>query len=199
MSPRKVIAVDIDDTLADHVEAFISWSNQEYGTAFTVDSYSDHWSELWNTEHAETERRAIAFHEAGEHGRFMIKPGSKEVLVYLKERYDLVVVTARRQMVVEESRGWIQAHYSGIFSDVRFVPIWESNNTVTKAEICRELGASYLIDDLMRHCRLAAQAGIESLLFGDYSWNRHEELPDGVYRVQNWQHVKEFFDAKDRK
>lgn len=197
MSNLSTIAIDVDDTLADHAEAFVAWSNEKYGTLLTVEDYHDHWSLLWSVDHDETARRAEIFHQTGAHRRFVVKADSVEVLRRLSKRYRLVVVTARRQLVVQDSLEWIQEYYEGIFSDVRFVPIWEADNTVTKADICRELGAQYLIDDLMRHCSLAAEAGITALLFGDYAWNRHEQLPPDITRVRDWKAVEEFFDGRN--
>ena len=43
---RKVIAIDLDDVLAAHVESFVAFSNERYGTSLQVDDYSDHWAGL---------------------------------------------------------------------------------------------------------------------------------------------------------
>jgi len=193
---KPIIAVDIDDTLADHAETFVQWSNEKYGTNLTVEDYQDHWSLMWQIEHDETEARAAAFHESGAHRHFKVKLDSKEVLGRLRERYDLVIVTARRQAVIEDSMLWIREEFGDVFREVRFVPIWDKGNTLTKAAICQELGASYLIDDLLRHCSVAAEAGLQALLFGDYRWNRDEILPANVTRVKDWGEVERYFDGR---
>lgn len=41
-----------------------------------------------------------------------------------------------------------------------------------------------------------AESNIQALLFGDYLWNKADNLPKNVSRVKNWQDVKEFFDAQ---
>ena len=97
---------------------------------------------------------------------------------------------------VEPTYEWVKKYFPGVFEGVHFVPIWETNNKVTKAEICQQIGADYLIDDLPRHCNLAAEVGIKALLFGDYSWNRNEEITEGVTRVKDWPAVVEYFDEK---
>ncbi|HLA48993.1 MAG TPA: hypothetical protein VJY84_00415, partial [Candidatus Saccharimonadales bacterium] len=65
-----------------------------------------------------------------------------------------------------------------------------------KAEVCREIGADYLVDDQPKHCLAAADAGITALLFGDYKWTRVNNLPKNVIKVRNWPAVLEYFNAK---
>jgi 5'(3')-deoxyribonucleotidase len=196
MNPRPIIAVDVDDVLAYHAEAFLEWSNNKYGTNLTIEDYTDHWSELWSITHEQSEERAIIFHKERQHRHFKPNEDALDVLLHLKKMYDLVIVTARRQEVVKDSKEWLKKYYPNIFTDVRFVPIWEEDRKATKAAICNELGASFLIDDMPRHCNLAAEEGITALLFGNFRWNRHEKLSDGVIKVKNWAEIKQFFDEK---
>ena len=190
---RATIAIDCDDVLADHAEDVVAWTNQRFGTNLTISDYTDHWSKLWQVDQTKTEELAKEYHAEGRHGVFTHKPDSLEILRELKKEYNLVIVTARRKEIVKTSLEWIEEKYPGIFNDVRFVPIWEPNNLVTKADICREIGATFLIDDLPRHCNIAAESGITSLVFGDYTWNRNETIVQGVHRVKDWQAVKDFF------
>jgi hypothetical protein len=69
----------------------------------------------------------------------------------------------------------------------------------TKGELLKSLGAQYHIDDQPKHCISALQQGIQPLLFGDYSWNRSVELPEGIVRVKNWQEVTEYFNAERKR
>ena len=46
---RKVIAVDIDDVLADSARMFIELSNQHWGTELTVDEYDEAGPRLWRS------------------------------------------------------------------------------------------------------------------------------------------------------
>ncbi len=192
---RVTIAVDVDDVLAAHVPAFIAFSNEYYGTNLTVEDYTEHWADIWHVERDEIERRASEFHVPETLLRFQKDNSADVVLSTLAKNYDLAIVTARREHTLNATHEWLDTHFYGVFKEVHFVPIWEPNNTVTKADICKNIGASYLIDDLARHCNLAAENGIKSLLFGDYSWNRKEELIPGVTRVKDWPAVLEYFNA----
>jgi uncharacterized HAD superfamily protein len=38
---RQSIAIDIDDVVVAHVDAFIEFSNKNYGTNYTIEDYVD--------------------------------------------------------------------------------------------------------------------------------------------------------------
>jgi 5'(3')-deoxyribonucleotidase len=192
---KQTIAVDVDDVLAEHVNTMIDWSNKNLHLNLTPKDYGPHYHIMWNVSVEEAEMHTIAFHESGVYKDFAVIDKAFDALQILKQSYDLVVVTARRKMVINESLEWINQFFPNIFRDVHFVPVWEPNSTVSKADICQNIGAAYLIDDLPRHCNVAAEAGISSLLFGQYSWNKDDAVNPLVTRVKNWQAVLEYFNA----
>ncbi|OGL30777.1 hypothetical protein A3F37_04135 [Candidatus Saccharibacteria bacterium RIFCSPHIGHO2_12_FULL_41_12] len=193
---KKTIAIDIDDVIAQHVPEFIEFSNKNYNTNLSMHDYRDHWAEIWQVDHEEMKKRELDFHSKRVHNFKKLKEADR-VLEFLKENYDLVIVTARPQYLVDSTHVWLERFYDGIFSDVHFVPIWEAGSKITKADVCRQIGADYLIDDMPLHCNIASSAGITALLFGDYPWNRNLDLSEGVVRVNKWSDVAEYFDAKN--
>lgn len=194
---KPVIAVDIDEVLAQHNASLVRFHNERYGTSHTLEDYiSDYWSEVWKIDKVETERRAVEFHETGAHGNLEVVDGALESLKHLQQRFHLVAVTVRRKSTVESTYQWLDMYFPEIFSDVRFIHSWDDpDTTLTKADVCDELGAGWLIDDSVRHCRLMAETGKVGILFGNYPWNQQTELPEGVVRLKDWGEVKEYFDA----
>jgi 5'(3')-deoxyribonucleotidase len=190
---RKSIAIDLDDVLAAHVEAFIAFSNAHYDTNLTVDDYSDYWASLWHVDDEEIERRAVEFHVPESVAGYAVKEEAIVALQKLHKNYDLYIVTARAKALLAITQKWIDKYFPGIFAGVHFVPIWEPNNKITKADICNQIGATYLIDDLPRHCNVAAESGLTAILFGDYAWNRHEPLDEGVIRCKTWDEIVDYF------
>jgi 5'(3')-deoxyribonucleotidase len=193
---NQTIAVDIDDVLAQHAEAFVLFSNQNYGTNITTAEYDSHWSKIWGVDKAEIDRRALEFHTTESILAYGKIEDAEPVLAALRANYNLVIVTARPKHAVQVTHQWLEQHFPGVFSAVHFVPIWEVGNTVTKADICKEIGADYLLDDVPMHCNTAAQCGVGSLLFGDYPWNEQSVLPEGVVRCADWSAVLEYFDGQ---
>jgi 5'(3')-deoxyribonucleotidase len=195
---KPTIAIDVDDVLAAHASEFVVFSNQTFGTHLTIEDYREHWGEMWNISHEETEQRAALWRVPERINSFSKLEGDLDKrLQQLSSKYDLVVVTARPSIWQDGTRSWLELHYKDIFKDVRLVPVWTNETQQTKAEVCNEIGAGYLIDDSPRHCNLAAQSGINALLFGDYAWNRNEPIVPGVVRVKDWKAVMEYFDGRD--
>lgn len=180
----------MDDVLAGHAEAFIQFSNGNYTTNLTIEGYSDHWTDFWgDIGHDEIERRAMEFLTYESVNQFEPKEDAMKALANLSKNNDLFVVTARPRHLLDASHRWINKHFKDIFKDIHLVPIWEPNNKITKADICKQIGATYLIDDSVSHCNLVAEGGMKAILFGDYAWNRKEYINDGVIRCKGWSEV----------
>lgn len=189
---NRTIAVDIDDVIAAQIPNFIRWSNGKYGTNINNESYTADWPSLWGIPLEEAVARAQKFHN-DEVSNFEKVEEAEPVLRRLAEKYRLVIVTARASYNIEATHEWINEHFHGVFDETHFVPIWEPNNTITKADICKQIGADYLIDDQPKHCNIAAEVGIKSLLFGGYEWAKQYQLHDSVEVVNDWQKVAAYF------
>lgn len=200
--PKKTIAVDIDDVLAANAETFIRYSNERWGTNLTPDDWTEHWAEMWKVDYEEEQRRRDIIVSEKLFLKHRIYNEAKPVLIELKKKYELVIVSSRGPSIQKDTIEWINGHFKDIFTEFHFAKIWgEPLHTIdklklTKGELLKEIGAGYLIDDQPKHCLAAAEAGIEVLLFGDYGWNRHTKLLANMARVENWQEVKKYFDAK---
>lgn len=184
------IAVDIDEVLAQHNRELALWHNKTYGTQHTAETYfTDKWWHVWDTTYEAAEKRALVFYEDRPHSRLAPVPGANQALQKLKQAYSLSIVTVRRQRVIEDTQSWLATYFPDLFDDVHFVHFWDSYDKRTKAELCKDIGADYLIDDSVKHCNLAQQAGIQAILFGDYSWNRSGNIEPGVKRAHDWSKV----------
>lgn len=191
---QRTIAVDIDDVLAVQIPEFIKFSNQHYGTQLLEEEYVDNWPSVWGLPLEETLVRARKFHES-RLSNFEKFEDALPVLKRLSEKYKLVIVTARQAYNMDATHEWINKHFQDVFQETHFVPIWVPNNTVSKADICQQIGADYLIDDQPKHCNVAAETGIQALLFGDYKWARHHKTHPDVVLVKDWQAVGGYFDV----
>jgi FMN phosphatase YigB (HAD superfamily) len=199
---KPIIAVDADDTLFDENTAVRLFHNAKYGTSHTADDYlrpgafDTFWEHIWNTDKPETIRRYEEFIDYKLEHPIPPLPGALEAVQKLKQQYELVIVTSRDQRAVDMTHRALLEHYPNVFQDVHFVSLWGKGEKATKATICEEIGAAYLIDDSYEHCLLVAEAGIRAIVFGRYGWNRTQALGPGMVRAENWQAVLEYFDAR---
>lgn len=200
MTEKKIIAVDIDDVLAANAKGFTDFSNKRWGTNLKPEDYHDHWALLWGLDHKETVERADVYANEGVFKDYAHFEDALPVLKKISKKYKLIVVTARRVVAEKDTRDWIEQYFSNIFHEIYFAGIFDEVTDhfyqKTKGELIKELGASYLIDDQLKHCISAGEIGLEAVLFGNYSWNQAKSLPNNIYRASNWQQVSEYFDAR---
>ena len=201
MKPAKpVIAVDIDDVIAENAPSFVAFSNERWGTHLTVDDFQDHWGEVWGLEHEETEKRYHEFHESGRIGTYEVIHGAQAVLQKLKERFTLIILTSRPESESQLTKEWVGTHYRDIFDGIIFSGFYERGMRdgvkMTKGQLAKDIGANYLIDDQLKHVLAASEHGIRGILFGEYAWNKADALPENVTRVTNWDEVLQYFDSR---
>lgn len=193
---RLRIAVDIDDVLAENAIGFVTFSNERWGTRLSVDDYNEHWSEMWRIDSEEAERRAHIFHDSGVIRGYAHIGGAEEVLRNMSRVHHLMITTSRRLQVQSDTLLWIEEHFPGIFasSAVYFSGLWdtvhEGSHKLTKTELITQINADVLIDDQLKHCLAVSETGRNAILFGDYTWNRADSLPDKVVRCHSWSEVE---------
>ena len=199
---KLIIAVDIDEVLAASAESFIAYTNDQWGMDLTIDDYHEHWAEVWKVDHAELLRRAKQYNSSGVLESQRHFEEAEAVLTELAQAYKLVIATARRRELSGPTEKWLEDHYGGIFSEIHYAGIWDTNHEdaahFTKAALCQEIGADYLIDDQLKHCGSAAESGISAILFGNYTWNQAEVLHPNINRCSNWHEVLEYFNEQGR-
>lgn len=202
---KKTIAVDIDDVLAANAEGFVAFSNKKWGTSLVVDDYDEHWAEMWGITYEEENQRRDEVIGTKLFTSYRFFEEAKPALKELSKEYELVVVSSRSKMIAKDTIEWINNHFENIFTEIHFAGIWDDLEKstadklkLTKGEICRQIGADFLIDDQPKHCIAAAEAGITALLFGEYKWTKTDNLPKNVAKVKNWHEVLEYFGEKGR-
>lgn len=195
----KTIAVDIDDTLANFAQAFAELSNELWGMNLTADDYCENWASIWQVDSVERKRRGDIVEQSGIQAILAHDQDAARVLAELKRDYRLIVISSRPKHLQQVSIEWVNRYYPDIFDDIQFADMWNDRTRLhlahveTKATICNQLQVDYLIDDQAKHCVAVADTGIKAILFGDYTWNRGINLPDGVVRAHTWDDVHQYF------
>ena len=204
---KPVIAVDIDDVLSSQVDVLIAFSNERYGTNLShadfmiPGEYWGYYERVWGLGKDLGAERFQTFLREKYPLRQQIEEKAIRAITALKKSHRLDLVTSRGADYYEPTLEWLEKHAPGLFEGVHFVDLWagETGLKTTKAKICKEIGAGYLIDDNAEHCNLAAEAGVSALLFGEFGWNLHHKLHPRVVRIADWEEVLEYFDARSRR
>lgn len=203
---RPIIAVDIDDVLADSAKGLVEYSNKKWGTHLTPDDYDDHWALMWGVDEQEAEKRAVEYIHKDMPGivaKYSHDEEAEPVLRQLSRNYKLIIVTSRRRAIEKDTLEWLEDRYAGLFEETHFAGIWEDLSeglykrlSKTKGDLLKSIKADYLIDDQPKHCVSAAEQGITAILFGNYRWNRDVELRPNMVRAKNWQEVLDYFERQ---
>lgn len=198
---RKVIAIDIDDVLSSQLEVLIDFSTEKIGRKFSKEDFmtpGDYWGyyiNIWGLGRDEGYKLFNEFLDEHYPLKQVVKEDVKDALKILKNDYDLEIITSRGPGYEEITKKWLEEQIPNMFGGVHFVHDWDKDDLkATKAMICQEIGAEYLIDDNAEHCLLATGVGVNALLFGEYGWNIATEPNDKVKRVKSWLEVLGYFE-----
>lgn len=196
----KTIAVDIDDVLALSIGDFLNFSNKQWGTELKITDYDENLPKMWQISLAETSQRIDELFASGLQVEYKPVPGSGEVLKGLSKKYKLVAATSRPKQIRQDTTDWIDVHFKDVFTEVSFAGMWDEvtskTATATKQQLCRQIGADYLIDDQPKHCLALVGADIQPILFGDYPWNQLGNLPKSIEVAKDWRAVEEYFETQ---
>lgn len=195
---RPLIALDIDEVLANIVDYVRLWANDMTGSSLSAGDYYTN-DEFWNYYNAIWERHGLSDRVnfdmvlqkmAGNQSDIAVIEGARAAIARLKRSYDIVFITSRPAYQEQATRRWLDEHIDAT------IPLYISfhpgiNDTArSKGEICAELGAKYLVDDNIGNCESAEQYGVTPILFGMYGWN--ENASQHITRCQDWVQVEAF-------
>jgi len=185
-----IIAIDLDDVLANSLQSFVDFYNEKYNgdlkcedfTAFTL-------NEIKGMPLDEEAKLLTEYDESKYYDQIMPMKNAKETIQKLSQNNKLVIVTSRPDKKEEKTKKWLKQHI-GDFAEVHFMRQTYSgkNKTKTKGEICKEIGAEYLIEDNLDYAKSCIEKGVKVLLF-DYPWNQEENLNPLITRVKSWEEI----------
>lgn len=186
------IAVDVDEILANLIDPVIAFHNEQFQTSLVRNDFTSYnFDEVWGGTHVEAIQKVHQFFET-EHFR-NIRPvvGAVEGVQKLKEKHDLFVVTSRQSVVEEQTKAWLNQHFPEMFKEIHVTNGFSlSGQKRLKKDVCKQVGASLLIDDCLEYALDCAAAGIPVVML-DYPWNQTKpgELPENVKRVFSWEEI----------
>lgn len=186
---RPVIAVDVDDVLVPHAPGLIGFLNRSFNANITLDrffSFEDIVQSAGGDE-GQVVEQTLCFLNSVEFAGMGPIEEAVGVIEGLKERYDLVIITARPLFIEKMTRRWLEEHFPSTFCSAHFVNLdweWGRGHHASKMDVCRSERVEVLIDDSPFQIGEAIRSGIVGLLFGNYPWNM--ELPEGAERVVDW-------------
>lgn len=200
---KPLIAIDIDDTIADSTESLRLLVNRRTERSLPASAYrvaGEYWGyyeRIWEAHDIAhlVSHDDFAAEMIDDQSHVPLLPGALFAMSELGNNYRIVFITARDQSWEDATKRWFAMNLPDLDTQVYFTTAHRDANGKTKGQICRELGASVLIDDNVDHCKSAYSEGVEAILFGEYGW-QHAVEPRMV-RCKDWPAVLEYL-SRDR-
>jgi len=172
----KKLALDMDDVIADYVDKAVKTYETEFNTK--VDRNKMHGKKVWQIipeEHAKVVRGFP--YRPGFFRDLTIKPGAKETIEKLQQKYEVFIVTAAMEFPSSfvDKYEWIQEH----------LPSFSWKNLV----FCGHkhiIDADFLVDDHEKN--LSTFTSGEPILFSA----PHNAHLNTYKRVNNWQELHDY-------
>ncbi len=138
-SSKVTIAVDIDEVLAYFTPRLIDFHNSTYGSSLELSHFvSYEFHNVWGGSKEECSDKINLFFDEGHCLHLDPIEGAYEVLLRLKARYSLQVVTARQFKIEASTREWIAKHFPDVFDAIHFGNHYSTSGiTRSKAQICK--------------------------------------------------------------
>jgi hypothetical protein len=156
VATRPCIAIDLDDTVVDTRRVVLDAAARLDLQQRNTDSFHPR---DWFDMTGEQDRALFDGISTGLATAPAVS-GAKAALEYLHPIARLVAVTGRsRDEHGEATQRWLTDNCPNLFADVVFADREGAN--LSKADICRDIGASVLIDELPEYVLSVAKAGID--------------------------------------
>lgn len=192
-----IIAVDIDDTLADfktHFVQFMNSKNSEKNQKYSVESWTTYdLCKSYNMTYEEILGLITGFYQADAFDDIKPNKGAVDAITKIAKSHKLVAITARPDFIASRTQQWIDKHFPGMFSQIYFTEQWKySDRNDKKAKLCKEIGATVIIEDAHHYSTHCLAEGVKVILFHQ-PWNANLDK-SGMIPVKSWdeipQHIK---------
>ncbi len=194
---KPIIAVDIDDVLAETTDALRIMVNERFDVDLQTEHYrieAPYWGyyeHIWAGHGIEAKLEDFQPSMILDQSFVRAAEGSVAALRQISRDYEIVALTARHDASMDATLRWLDDNFTGLISKVKFIGS-KDGLKMTKGDACLELGAVWLIDDHVEHAQSALEKGVQVILYGDYGW--HQNIPSAALCCKTWQEVAEYFE-----
>lgn len=180
---RKVVAVDIDEVLCPFLVPMFKYNRAKVPTYKFPYVYKD----ILGITEKESQRMVYDFYASKDFATLQPIQGAKKGLMYLKDLgYDVYAVTGRQDIVRSCTEVWLDKHFPFMIKDLILTNSFTPHE-VNKADLCKGLGATLIIDDNYKTCVEAENLHIKAKNFvgnPEYQW-----CHDNPLAVRSWDDI----------
>ncbi|EER01962.1 conserved hypothetical protein [Perkinsus marinus ATCC 50983] len=185
---RPVVAFDLDEVLGQYLATYTKWHNRVYGTHLRVsDFFTYRFWEVQGGTAQEAIEKCYIFHESPEFkSGIPLVPGAQEYVRKITNFAEVHIVTSRQevvgpgsgdgiangvwsaQQIRQDTYDWVFANFGIPSNRVHLGNHFGlSGKKTSKADMCKAIGATLLIDDNPMYINDALSHGFGGILY-DY-------------------------------
>ena len=188
---KKIIALDFDDVLFPFTHEFLIYCAEKFQINIQDDDLKKYrFEELLGLDESEVNQLQNDFIFSERHTNISPTRGAREALSVLKNTYDFVVISARPKNQESLVRIWLQKNLGVEVTGFYLVDHYTEGKTEKiKANIAKEVGVSYFIEDNLLNSIQIAEIGIPVFLI-TREWNEEQEIKSkSITRVASWENI----------
>src|SRR3990167_9613058 len=115
-----IIAIDLDDVLADSLTAFVEFYNKKHKDKLKYDDFTAYTlNEIKGTPKEEEDKLLAEFDDSPYFKNIKPIKNAREALAYLSKRHKLIIVTSRTTEKEQKTRAWVKEYFKDV-SDIFF-------------------------------------------------------------------------------
>ncbi|MDO8511136.1 MAG: hypothetical protein Q7S55_03135 [Nanoarchaeota archaeon] len=188
-----IIGVDIDEVLAELLEAYLRYYNQKYNTKTQKEEmFSYSFREVLGGTEEENQQNLLDFFKSEYFQNIKPVKGALKSINLLAQKHRLCIITARPHIIQKETEQWLLKHFPDDFHSINLTNQWHGKGEKQlKSEVGKKQNIQIMIDDSLQHALDCAAQGIYVLLADfSYPWNQtSEKLPENIKRVRSWEEI----------
>ena len=178
------IGIDFDDVITNFTYSLMNFCSKKYGKRVLVEEIKEwDWGLYWGISREEADKRVNEFHEI--HSVENVNPLDNAIssLKELTKNNELFIITGRPIRFKSKVDSWLKYHIKSKLK-VIYAGEWHKKQGSSKAEICKELKISILLEDAPTTANDCASKGIKVILFNK-PWNQKINHKN-IIRVSDW-------------
>ncbi len=196
-----IIGIDLDDVLAQSLEAIIEYHNETYGSALHRNDFvSDKYWEVWGGTKKTATEKWYDFYQTDYFNRIKPRTDAQKILSQLDPEHELRIVTGRPTETTKITELWLKRHFSNNFLQLHFVNLFPKDGSSggKKSNICLEHNIEIIIDDSLGNIFDCAPH-VQKCFLMDMPWNQTSTLPKNTKRITDWHELSETLTINNNK
>ncbi len=184
---KPAIGIDIDGIIGDSDKTFRKYINKKFGfTLKRSDITKFMYEDILLIPKSKMKEFWKEFTEKKLWKEIPLLPNAKTAINYLKDKYYIVIITARPETIKDMTIEWLSEN--GIYYDKLFFVNEEKGESKLNKIFRANINLRFHIEDRVEFALEFANEKIKVLLF-DYPWNRDIKKkydPEYLIRVKGW-------------